>query len=161
MPKGYSEYAQRTGKTIADRLAFYSEQPADPDACVIYRGLLNGRGYGRVSWKGKMLLAHREAWKIKNGDIPAGMKICHTCDVKPCINDRHLFPGTSKQNSEDMTRKGRQAKGERINAAKITADQAKAIRRDPRLYREISADYGIGISTISWIKTGKGWRHAC
>lgn len=42
---------------------------------------------------------------------------------------------------------------------KLTPKQVVAIRADPRLYREISKDYGISKGHISEIKSGKTWFH--
>lgn len=159
MPKGINARSQRAGTTIAERLTFYSDRTGGPGACWLWRGLLNGRGYGRVSWRGRQKLAHREAWKEEHGDIPAGKLVCHRCDVKACVNPAHLFLGSAKENSADMVKKGRQAAGEDVAASKLTAEQVLAIRADPRPYKAISAQYGIGLPNISWIKSGRGWRH--
>lgn len=35
------------------------------------------------------------------------MVICHSCDVRTCVNPDHLFCGTTKENAQDMVRKGR------------------------------------------------------
>lgn len=46
-------------------------------------------------------------YKIFKGKIPAGLMVCHTCDVRNCINPDHLFLGTAQDNSTDMVQKGR------------------------------------------------------
>jgi hypothetical protein len=51
--------------------------------------------------------AHRLAWEKANGPIPAGMYVCHTCDVPACVNVEHLFLGTQSDNMKDMAAKGR------------------------------------------------------
>lgn len=53
-------------------------------------------------------VAHRFAYELTHSvEIPAGMFACHTCDNPRCANPHHIFIGTCKDNSQDMTRKGR------------------------------------------------------
>jgi hypothetical protein len=52
-------------------------------------------------------VAHREAYRLTYGEIPAGLLICHHCDNRACVRPDHLFLGTYKDNAQDMVRKGR------------------------------------------------------
>lgn len=37
-----------------------------------------------------MLMAHRVAYELRNGPIPEGQQVHHTCEHKWCVNPDHL-----------------------------------------------------------------------
>jgi hypothetical protein len=147
----------------AVRLEMLSRKEGD---CLIYKGVIlqgnarnGGRGYGQISIGGKRWMAHRLAWTVANGPIPIGLQVLHRCDVRACVNPKHLFLGTQDDNMKDMSAKGRSVRGEKNRKAKITAEQARTIRSDPRPHRIIGADYGLSHSTVGDIKRRNHWRH--
>jgi hypothetical protein len=81
-----------------------------PDGCWLWTAATDDWGYGVFGWfDGKNQKAHRIVFAHLHGPIPAGMKVCHTCDTPSCVNPAHLFLGTDKDNQDDALRKGRRA----------------------------------------------------
>jgi len=81
-----------------------------PSGCVEWTGRKDKHGYGLYKIKGKRHLAHRVSYQQSKGDIPTGLLVCHTCDVRHCVNPDHLFLGTNMDNVKDMLNKNRHYK---------------------------------------------------
>jgi len=93
------------------------------DACLLWTGRINREGYGQIKSEGRYWLVHRLAWAIANDrEIPSQMQICHSCDVRNCVEPSHLWLGTGRDNMIDMYLKGRGASTQRRNGAVIAAD---------------------------------------
>ena len=97
---------------LARTLAAHFEKNTIPEpmsGCLLWIGDHARAGYGRLRIGGKRLYAHRLAWEMAHGPIPAGLSALHHCDNPACVNmeARHIFLGTQKDNVVDMIRKGR------------------------------------------------------
>lgn len=122
----------------------------------------SGIGYGRLKVEGKSVRAHRLSYEIHRGPIPAGMMVCHRCDVRNCVNPEHLFLGTSADNVSDMVVKGRGIRGERQHLSKLTADAVTEIRRlraTGLTYSELGAIFSIRPENASFIARRITWKH--
>lgn len=128
--------------------------------CWIWMGSICGSNdYGYAFYKWQRNIAHRLAWIAYRGPIPGGLLVLHSCDVSVCCNPAHLFLGTHRDNMRDMTSKNRQAIGERQGSAKLTREQVKAIRDDPRKQRDIARAFGVSKSLVHVIKSRQAWKH--
>lgn len=104
-------------------------QKQEGDGCWLWDGATYHDGYGAFGLTPHMMRrAHRMAWELTHGPIPAGLVVCHRCDVRLCCRPDHLFLGTVKENQQDMATKGRSTKGEKNRAAKLTDAQVRALR---------------------------------
>lgn len=124
---------------------------------------ING-GYGNIGFtidgKKKPRRAHRVSYECFIGPIPAGQLICHVCDNRRCCNPRHLFAGSSKDNTADAIRKDRLPRGERQWIAKLTAQDVIAIRSEPTTkVATLAKRFNVKPCTISQIRRGITWRH--
>lgn len=82
-----------------------------PDDCWNWTASLGTTGYGQFHWNGRPAKSHRVAWELANGPIPDDLCVLHSCDNRRCVNVRHLWLGTKKDNTHDMLSKGRNGYG--------------------------------------------------
>lgn len=97
----------RERPTLADRLR---DGSSVGPTCWEWQGAINSDGYGVIKVAGRMRRAHRVAWEVAFGSIPAGLQVCHSCDNPRCIRVDHLLLGTQRANIQDMLAKGRRPK---------------------------------------------------
>lgn len=124
-------------------------------------------GYGKFSYMGKDITAHRYSWIMYFGPIPDGMCVLHKCDNRECTNPDHLFLGSHQDNMADKDRKGRgnYPAGERVAASKLVAGDIREIRRlrtldsDHWTHERLGEMFGVSQSNISYILSGKTWSH--
>jgi hypothetical protein len=157
----------RTSKLTKE--SFPARVEIDARGCWIWQGAKKNPGnqsfaYGWVGFCGTQMNAHRASWLVHNGQIPAGMFVCHKCDVPLCVNPEHLFLGTASDNMLDMWAKRRHPNPNagRIGSlsSKLTLTQVQEIRHQitcGEKQRDIASKYGVKQATISHIKTGKNW----
>jgi len=103
---------------------------------------------------GELTYAHQTAWRLAYGPIPAGVYVCHRCDVRPCVNVEHLFLGNALINNHDAIEKGR-ARKVRTNR-RVTKEQIRefrTLRANGITCREIAESSGFSVKHISVITT--------
>lgn len=124
--------------------------------CHEWQKGLTSAGYGSFLL-GDIGLAHRAAFLLHHGYLPADKMVCHKCDNPRCVNVAHLFLGGQSANMADMARKGRgrSAVGSRHYNSRLTDAQREAIRNDDRPGPEIAREYGISKTHVNLLKRGK------
>lgn len=163
--------------TLTDPQRFWSKVQKT-DGCWLWMGGRYPTSYGKVRVSNRTTYAHRVAWALSNGEIPAGLHVCHHCDNPPCVRPDHLFVGTCKDNMQDRARKGRSGhithpeafvgnpnapRGEAHPRARLTNDAVVLIRQ---LWRtgdytqtELGELFGCSHDAISRVVNLKSWTH--
>lgn len=137
-------------------------RPSFGDDCIEWPMGRRRGGYGQININKRNRQAHRMAYEIAKGEIPAGLCVCHKCDNPPCVNPDHLFLGTNADNMRDKTLKGRQRRGEDVPTAKLTNKTVLLIRkarRDGGKVIDIGLQFGVNAACVSSIANGRKWAH--
>ena len=144
------------------------------DTCWLWAASKRNKGYGAFVWAdvdGNIIQgqAHRFAWEMENGPIPAGLCVLHRCDTPACVRVDHLFLGTKAENNADMSAKGRHVaggtwcgagryrRGEDHHNVKLSDDDCRKMREDRRDGMPFSAlgiKYDVNTSTAWKICSG-------
>lgn len=139
------------------------DKSGGPDACWPWTGGTNADGYGLFGGD----RAHRVAWTLAHGPIPAGLHVLHDCDNPPCANPRagHLKLGTHQQNMDDRGARNRTSRlcGEAGPRAVLTDEIVAASRREygssDVTCDELADRYGIAHSAMVSALNGDSWAH--
>jgi hypothetical protein len=139
------------------------------DECWEWQGAKTGMPgmlYGTIKINKKRWTAHRLAYVLHFGEIPAGMLVCHTCDNPPCCNPRHLFLGTHKDNHQDMLSKqrGNPPRGDTHPHAKLSEMAVREIRRRYKFRGvddsvSLAKEFGVSQRTIRDAANKSLWKH--
>lgn len=71
---------------------------SNPEWCWRWQAAIRSDGYGAFSYDGRMRVAHRYAYQLLVGPIPAGLQIDHLCRIRHCVNPAHLEVVTQRVN---------------------------------------------------------------
>lgn len=127
--------------------------------CWLWPGPFREFGYGFMSYKNKKTDIHRlSALLYLNHPLDAEGWVLHKCDIPACFNPRDLYIGSPQDNINDMYARGRNVAG----AAKLTAEQAKAIRdayRNGERIIDIARRFSMSHGCISHVVHNRAWKH--
>lgn len=127
-------------------------------------------GYGVFSVKSRYYLAHRLSYLFFKGEFSKYLLVLHKCDNKKCVNPKHLFLGTHKDNATDRESKGRGIKGrkcgpkgERQGLAKLSDHKVISIRKlwskGFLSQAKIAKKFNVTAGLIHCIVRNKNWTH--
>lgn len=128
---------------------------AGPDDCWIWTGAVVTNGYGTFTVANRTYNASHVALTLdgrERPDPPNHFALHGDCSNPRCVNPRHLRWGSQRENIGDVHRLARQAKN--LPPPKLTDDDVRAIRTDPRTSPHVAKDYGVTPSQIRHIRRG-------
>jgi hypothetical protein len=124
--------------------------------CWIWSLAPAANGYGIANFNAGRrggMYAHRFSFIAFKGEIPAGLLLRHTCDVRNCVNPDHLVAGTWSDNARDMSEKGRQPRTRLSPADVIRMRQMYP----EHTIREIAAAFRYSTTAVHRILHKKSW----
>ena len=150
--------------------------------CWMWGGAVDHNGHGMFSVGGShdadgkrrnsMMLAHRFAWEMQNGAIPAGEGhhgtcVLHDCLNLGCVNPNHLYLGTAADAVKAMDARGRRVNapslGEAHGRAKLTEKDVREIvarfNEGGITQKQLAEIYGVCHATVNHIFRGRLWSH--
>lgn len=144
--------------TAEQRERFWALVGRGNDAdCWPWNGTRSKLDYGHHNIRGTNHRAHRIAYMLTKGPIPADLHVLHSCDHPWCVNPSHLRVGTVQENSRERTAKGRVPVGEKNGGAKLKAADVYVIRDSDESTTVLGRRYGVHPTTISSIKRRYLW----
>lgn len=131
--------------------------------CWLWNGGTDKDGYGIFWVNPRNQFAHRLAYIFEFGEFDKTLNVLHKCDNPSCVNPNHLFLGTHQDNMNDMVKKNRSLKGEKMYSAKLTECNVKKIKtllKDNSIsLAAIATQFKVSKSAILDIKMGRTWIH--
>lgn len=144
--------------------------------CWVWNARKNHDGYGEFWYNNHTVKAHRMSWLLHNGLIPDDKCILHRCDNPPCVNPKHLWIGSLKDNTRDMISKSRQNfvgdfrhlprndyHGEDRSNAKLNDEKVMLMRRLHKKSglstRKLAKMFSIGKSVAWSVIAQSRWKH--
>jgi hypothetical protein len=160
-------------KTL-ERRFFDMVEVGEPDECWPWKGHLSKKGYGRFNLgrhgtrlgleNDSVILAHRLAFLLANGELDPDLMVLHSCDFPACCNSKHLRQGTAAENSHDMASRDRSTHGERNPMVKFKEHEIIEMRvlRWVKGWtcQQIMDKFDSNVSTVSTITRGLAWERS-
>ena len=98
----FEDYIEKRALTFWDKVDI-----RENDSCWSWGGYRDPSGYGRTSFRGKPITAHRVAWMLENRqEIPKDKMVIHSCTNYHCVNPKCLFLGDYQDMMDNNFSKG-------------------------------------------------------
>ncbi len=134
--------------------------------CLLWQGRTTRQGVPCCKFEGRNCGVRRALWQLLGRrTLHPGQVVSTRCGNPLCCNPEHLLATTA---ADLMRRRNRQAKGEMLRVARMTAtirsrarldlDQANQIRASDRPSAELAREVGVSTSMINSIRRGARWR---
>lgn len=140
--------------------------PHMESCCWEWTGFIWKSGYGCFSVTHRIShRAHRVSYEMTNGAIPQDAVIMHRCDNPSCVRPDHLVQGSSKDNTQDMLKKGRHTspKGEDHGNALLSEELVLRIRAlhatRTLTLAKLAEQCGVSKAAASKVVYRQTWRH--
>lgn len=160
---------ERMASSEAAQKRFWSKANVkSPNGCWEWKHTLFKKGYARVrmssnGYYSTTFVGHRVAFYLEYGIYAWDLLVCHKCDNPKCINPKHLFIGTNRDNMQDMVNKGRQPRGSRRINHILIEDEVVEVRRrclvEGEMRQSLADEFGVSYYTMVDVMLGRTWMH--
>lgn len=131
---------------------FLSKISKSDTGCWLWKAALKANGYGTFRMQDGMRYAHRVSYEMFKGPVPDRMYVCHSCDVRNCVNPDHLWLGTAAENQQDMAAKGRtKSPAKRLSDETVSLIRASCMNAT---HKEVASQFGVTRSYVTRIANG-------
>lgn len=124
----------------------FFEKVVRTKSCWHWTASLSKDGYGKFKMAYEVIGAHRVSWVIYNGPIKNKLFVLHKCNVRKCVNPKHLYLGTDKDNVRDAMKCGSHSaakkklrthcmRGHPLSGTNLVLSGVKRICRNCRAFR--------------------------
>lgn len=147
--------------TLAERLQARSrDEPST--GCRIWTGPVTKSSHALISFRGRVIGAHRAAWELVHGQVPTGLVVRHACHNPRCIAVAHLSLGTAKDNAEDRSAAGRgyRRPGEANPGARYRREQIELVWKlssEGLGDQQVARRTGVPVRNVNSVKKGWTW----
>lgn len=147
-----------SGATDLDR--WLTDRTRSDGSCLRWLGTISHDGYPMVRRQGRNTSVRRVVWTQNTGSIPPGAEVSRRpeCRHRDCVKFEHLEVIDPQTRIQHMAATGRFAHGERHWNAKLSEEQATAIRSSPLPSTDLAAAMGVSAGTIRAIRAGRRWK---
>lgn len=150
--------------TLSERFWSKVDRLPGADSCWIWRTNISRLGYGRITVNNRSREAHRVAWELAHGPIPAGQHVLHACDNTRCVRPDHLHLGGHLDNMREMAERGRRRGpvGVSHHFAKFTPEMVRKLRQahaNGASIKSLATAHGVAFNAMWRLIRRKSWAH--